>query len=1576
MKFIVQALALLVSSVLSEAIRWTTPLPVGYSMLAGDLVKIPIDDFVNLKGATFYISPIMTPNPLINKIQPVAKDVDITNLATAPQGTMSKCGLSFRVNDKIYLLCSSRWLYRLNLNFKSYSMAGAHDLLELNNPNFNVGDQFCSDMFENSGKLFVLCINKKSTTSHLYFYMIDTLASVWTNQVVYTTCETSGHVLGYPVMAMVPFTTTSTSGLNYGFVVYDQTPPQTIPPPKSSLNFARCIPSNNLNGTNHYKDLLNAQDLSGNSSLTGSIRYVQYLTSSELMYMVGQDTGGATPIRQLAMGVFAIDSNGVISRSTMLPGLAFWGNSTIDSFSPVSIIGYTWAINSNSVVVIDNNNLYYLPFQVNRGVAPNVITFLGDSWIVPFDCGGSDGLPTTTVIFPAHVSHQGLNINQYDSRLLVEFRINNADYDVRDFRVHFNSTKYGCSKASGYGDVNTQNSATLIDSNIAISFKANYATFFTLNQDTLLSFKVVVDGSNPAGNRSLSLTANVITSSPTPVGYLNYSIFAKAEDINEIRTGLTSFKTYSGGKLSLPLPRSSFVCNTPKYSTDPTPPKVTSFYSSVYQAPNASNANGIINLGTSGWNMQKVYAVDSETFVVVVKKPNTADGFAIIKPTFNADGQPIFPTREAARMVMPQINQFIFKAARLGKFVCVFYKEMVATNRFGVTCVQNSMPAQVTDSYVVGLGPTYLGITMLQELQDVVFYETSGRLDLLCAVTDSSMGNGVQGQILYGSISLSSDGQSINTLATPFFNQLNINLDPVVSGYFPMDLMYDFWGDTEGTNYITIKMVGFNKPPILARFSLIFNSGIPTIILNRVLSIDDKNVVFCVSKNEIVIYNPKARSIFSQKWDRANLIGTSQTRFYFPILDYGISQIIQFNCIPERGLFQILGKGMASGTAFKKLLTFRGGESVEAGNRVHSVENLSLDVEYIDSAFTMNKVVTVASAAGSNTKLSNVIYTYVDGPIFYVDNTNQQSNYAITIKQTNSKSTPDVKQISFNIEILNPTYFASVSAKRKFPITVGTDIQLENESNINGPVMDIQLSGSDSQNVKVIKRNNLFKGYNPSTQTSNPDKLMVEKDFMVLVYNSGTTYAIEMYGDPFANKDDTTTSPTMMGTAIPMGRDAVISTTLSDSTVVVVTKIFNNNEFQYNIHVLEKVTTTGAAQYTKTDSMNLFSTKIDYNQLQAVYIDGVGMVAAMSNSKDFSSNYIKLVYFNKGQNNIYTKSSEAMVMAAVSREISHFSLVHNGDSTKPRAIIVGHYTSYPGMVVANWDLVSNEALYITSNTPFPFSATDSRLPTFNYLKCWPVTTAQRKADCFLDTEGVVDYRFEITFNDPQTAGDPIASAVKTAEFEQPPMFEIKKIDKTDESVGFLLQRTELLPTGATLGGDKYSDCNNILAIFRPRVSRFIYTAISCTEFGNNALPNIDMAMENKMRDYILFTKPQTQADPSKVRVDYLSYVSVSVLKQIDPSQVILKFVGLNGASAPENKQLSLKDFSDGSSTSNNSTPESSTSIWTYVLIVGCILALGAGGFVAYTYFTGNSSSGSYSSPSKNQLTSSFADETL
>jgi hypothetical protein len=390
----------------------------------------------------------------------------------------------------------------------------------------------------------------------------------------------------------------------------------------------------------------------------------------------------------------------------------------------------------------------------------------------------------------------------------------------------------------------------------------------------------------------------------------------------------------------------------------------------------------------------------------------------------------------------------------------------------------------------------------------------------------------------------------------------------------------DYWGTTDYITILTGKFVKNSGPPVplLAKVGYVLSGNYPGDVPNNpilisLLEVDMDGLTYCTCRTEIVIYNRRLRKIYAQRWDRNITSGVqTQNRFFFPLADAGVVHVNQFLCLAKASMFQVLGTTITGG---KVLVTFRAGESQVATRRIHSIQNLDPKIKMIDASVNNSVVVTVCSGPGNMLQQRYIVYTYIDGPLVFVNTTNVvTSPLQVPITMTNPVSS---KADQISLEIAQPMLTPVITPQKIYINQAGTTFNIDEATKIQGPMLDYSLQG-DPFFVSATKRFVRFKSMNPTPQTVAPNKIVVEGNYMIMVYDNQGIWILR---DPSATKVAGATAPTLITSLFTVAnqlKTAELVPHPNGQDAVVVIRTYGNGgvstNYYYNIVLLMKDTTS------------------------------------------------------------------------------------------------------------------------------------------------------------------------------------------------------------------------------------------------------------------------------------------------------------------------------------------------------------------------------------------------------------------
>jgi hypothetical protein len=1508
-----------------KTITWTQQLPQDYVLINKDQLSVPIDEYVSLSGSIFTAND-PTRNVIIPKIQ-------FQKEAISSQGNnMQSCSISDNSKEKYVIFVCNKNFIRIerDANFMIDSKDNTTSLSLLTpsgqSPALKDVSTFCTDIYILNGRYLVNCYDTSNLTNPLYIFSVAESITP-TSPVNIGTCDT-GDLKGDNKMAFLISSTPKTPVIFYDVSRFNNTSPGTISAPYCNVD----VSSSFIKSSSTQNDLFK---IINNSTLSkGVLRFITSVSNTDLLAFIATDDSVAN--KSLYIVPLTINDVGNISLNANYSITQFNGTG-IQGFNPM-FMTFTKASGAMQFVASDKANLY--AFNINPSM-----TLQTPVWNVVLDCG----LAADNAYYISRIDISGGNrdiTNPTSRTLIVYSTVDNKK--VREFAVHINNTKYACSRATNAVDsfkLSTVNTVSFgADSTLLVSADNKLSTY-KINYNTILSIAITEETTD----RTVDLSASM-NGWTSPAGQkFTYKSLKNANDFNNITLGVKSFKSYANTSSFLAISPASFRGNNPKIST--TSANVQLHYT-------ASPSVSLTGLNISDYDINRIFAVDEDSYVAVLRRANGSEAFVRFWNRYNGVNNTLDLANSS--IIILNSGQIIFKMFKLGpNILCAVIKSNGGTSKkLSFSCYDDKKEAPIREE------ANNKEITDTFEVSDIQILETESSVQLFMVGTDTSIQNNA---VLYYFVSLDSNGKVFSPPST-YVKKIDIT-DKNLPEYYPTDIMFDVWGDTEGTSYLTIKQVSkLNLQPVVSKYNISEGTSVDSPVkLTYIyhMYIPSADMAFCAIKNEIIFFSPKIRQIVVNKMVRVPTgVTLPQNKIFLPVAEYNIVYFKQFVCIPEKGIFQVLGLD-----ANKFLINFRAGESTNGARRVHSVISLAQTVTFIESAFNNEFIVTVANTPGKLDVARNFVYTYYDGPRFVVDNRNAKDSYDVAI--TSSSASGSNSQATVRVEIVQPKFKAELKPREKFEITDGKTIFLDQVSTIEGPVMDIRLEGTDASKVTLVKRNNKFKGFSAG-ETTTADRIQAENGFMAFLW---TGSRFKVLGDPATIRNSSAPTEILSESATNVKDLQLIKYGNSENEAILITRVYSGTTYKYSIfHLTRIANTTGGFTYAFVRSENLYETTTEFDSLQVVTIGTGNVVIALKMKRAFNSNYIRLISFQKNTGNKFTLLSNVILTVDLSKDIGGHSLVWDKGNN---VAVVGYYKDTETIILAVWDGVSTSPRFRESSTKVRFSDTEFVSLTLGYIRCWPGNNSG-SVECLVDASGVVDYLLLITPEPTQKPDlDPIMSIVKVAEFEMPPHFDIRRTDRGKDYFGFLLKKSSistvpsarrLLQTSMAL--DSFSACNHIIAFYKPSAGRFIYTGITCSEWGNNT--NIDFAMESDFNEFVYITRwPAPVAGrllqngtTDRVSASYLAPIQVTVNGAVDPNQVKLTFVGLNGPNDPiANPAVTLNDFKQGSPPPPPAT-SSSSSFWTWFIIILVVLLIIGGAVYGYIWYQNNQSSSSSSSYTK------------
>lgn len=1530
------------------ALKMFPPFPSGYVVAKGDTIRIPLDLYVDLRGAKFSLTGLDDTKHVIPK---VVSEKKIDN-PVDPKFQGCDQAMSLGLSGEFLFVCQEKFLFKVAIDNKAKEIKSFTTVdLKRTGQTAPSDSQDCFDTLVWGDTAYVVCVIKTDYTKFIIYSVkisnmtidkdIEVTAGIKVDAKVlprlvrfaYGTGTTEKALLGIFDAAPTedPATKLVAGDIPFLTVLIDSTNPFILSAGKV-INLASAPLMNELQLKGKIR--LMSNPIKGQfAAIVGALAPTG-TTEKNAVYFVRLNWNDSGDL-ELVTQATAADANNKVKAFKYIPA-------KIADYPEWDGLQFGGVMNGGSngvytTTLFDRVNGYTLEWTHSTGVI--VVT---EKIVMKIDCGEYNSSTSSLTAYVGRVI-PAISMSATDSyNAIIEYRDINSTNQIKGFAT-WGRDGYGCS-AFTTPLINEQ-AIVPMDGEYVIGTKANFMTFYRINQNTMLEIdtktltkgvmNIKVDASIP---RYTSATQN-----------FNFEIVDDSKDYGSIKLPTKSIKIYNDAIMNLPFISRNFEINAPNFTVTSTGGASAKSYYVV------SQNNEVAVTPAAGYVIQKIITVDHDSQLVIMTKPNSPDMFNIVTGTWGADGK-FTPVVSTTNNSLSAAGLFIFKTFKIGPNICLLLKLVAnAEKKLEIICYEDKKDG------IVKL--TQRSVTALYEINEVAIIETASRVDLLM-VGGKTVAKSYSTFIIQYTVTLDTTTQVIDTGSIQIL-EIETN-SPRIAGYSPMDILPDYVTNSAGKVLVTLKMQKESNVPLLVKYALTRTTGSTTFTMEYLQAINApmKGVVFCMNRKDIIFYNPRNKMIWAKRWEVASNTDSLGRSIYETLPDYSdfiygldaynIQVIHQFNCIAQKSMFQVL----ASTTDKKKvLITFRGGESSNVGRRIHSIVDMDASVTSIQHGTSAKDIVAISSGLGTDGKLkSNIMMVYGDGPIIQVTTTAAtEANFKLTIKVENGKKTVE-ETVDFAAE--KPTIRATVAANKKLDLT-SKMIPLEDFTTINGPVLDVQLTGGQP-GVTITQRSTPNKNF--LAETAIPNKIYVEGDYMASLY-AGTK--VVLYGDPDISEAGKV-EPFKYTELTGVYQDIAMVKYNKESEAIVVTKEWKNLTYSYTLHHLYK----DPAGLYKSASYTLWTTNQDYSEMQVATIGENNICLALLSKKELLTSTITLVAFNKSTTTAtFTLGEVVSLNHPEGGSISTFSLVSNG---KTRVVLLSNSLGALGLLGYTWDGITKEVKLFALPNEFSFAATGNRKVNIERIACWPLEAL--KLECYVDCEGVTDYVFDVTVNELATvSSDFVTSIVLKSTITLPPGYSVAKVDRAGSVYGFLMKKiiplTPPTPSVRILQGkkiEKFTDCDQFIALYDPKRSTFMYTAIMCSEF--NKLATIDLALEMLGgKVFTFYTKAAPAARilqgsrvlqgatiPPKVTSNSIAPIQLNIedASKIDSSKVNFKFVGLNGDADQELKTIPLSDFQNGAPPA----PEAGGSFWTWFFIILLIILVIGGGIYGYMWWQGQQSS--------------------
>ena len=437
-------------------------MPSDYTLLKDDVVRLPVDDYVSLSGATVRAGEGNN-KMIIPKISPWNQVELGTNLINA-------CTLTQATKDYVVMICSLNVLVKIDLDNQLGQKKGNITNVTLAHPEINDAP-FCTDLVISGGAAYVACMNK-NTKGNLVIFNVQ-INSVSTFK-AYLCPRTENK--GFARLSMIAPPSAEAGSNQMYFLIHN--PFQIAPSTNTGIKFTRCVIELSSSGGSANCADFDLFNLWPSETFTnGIIKHFSTITNNEILFAVAfaNQTN-----KTLTFGIINHTTSQLTPFAKANFNTTIFNGTAIDFFSPYHMAIKRIDGSSSNLVAFDKYNMYEFNLTLARNNTGTSTINVTAPRITIVDCGMSmDAAEDVTTV--SRVTDIDGTFYTLNRRLLVEYRtVSNAD--LKGFAVVFTGRKYGCSKNGAI----VANGVSLVNQNLMIGSIGDKFFYYKLNPSTFL----------------------------------------------------------------------------------------------------------------------------------------------------------------------------------------------------------------------------------------------------------------------------------------------------------------------------------------------------------------------------------------------------------------------------------------------------------------------------------------------------------------------------------------------------------------------------------------------------------------------------------------------------------------------------------------------------------------------------------------------------------------------------------------------------------------------------------------------------------------------------------------------------------------------------------------------------------------------------------------------------------------------------------------------------------------------------------------------------------------------------------
>jgi hypothetical protein len=532
-------------------LQWTSTFPTGYQLLSGDNIRMPLDGYVNLPGASFQTATAATTAMQIQSRLSLQQTVDLQ------ESSMQNCNLAISYNDMFYMVCDNYYFYiiRYTVPFVKNSLSVRMYPMDASGIGIGQGTQSCTQIriCTITGYAYVLCRKITDANEDVVLYRTPngySYTGTATGNMYYKGCQNTGWVKGDLRLGYA----NSYNSLQYTAAIYSATIP-VGQPPLTALNILLCRGDFTvINSWSNQVLKYNLKTVVSDPFLIGMIKSIAiYQGEAHAVFVSNENPPGNYSIALLPLYISAYAS-AIFREPNFIT--TYYNYSTTMNTHKILMNPVIGSYINSGMYLVDSSKLYYNTILARRDYVPYFYTISKIGNITyRLDCG-LDSMTGTQEVVPYMMFPNDNNPSTSNSRITVVYRYlsNNTLYDYAF--VISNTFDFICARPSGFGEGYAQHGFIhgYPPNSFYSSITNSIMSMYDINTLSYLRMKAEA----VTGRYSIPVSASIGSKNQVSPQLFSYDVFARLADITGTSLPTTTVTTYPGYKLLLPFTAASF----------------------------------------------------------------------------------------------------------------------------------------------------------------------------------------------------------------------------------------------------------------------------------------------------------------------------------------------------------------------------------------------------------------------------------------------------------------------------------------------------------------------------------------------------------------------------------------------------------------------------------------------------------------------------------------------------------------------------------------------------------------------------------------------------------------------------------------------------------------------------------------------------------------------------------------------------------------------------------------------------------------------------------------------------------